>query len=109
MCWSTFLESAPPAGHGVQIYRELDELTASVGRFLHAGFAAGEPGLVIATPAHWSLFRTKLEHLGDGVDELEERGGLAYRDAEETLDALMDGELPSAERFATVVGGLLDE
>ena len=29
MSWSTFLEGAPPTGHAVQVYMELDELAAA--------------------------------------------------------------------------------
>ena len=109
MSWSTFLDSAPPAGHAVQIYRELDELAGSVGTFLDAGFRAGEPALVIATADHRDAFRGELERRGHDVDELQEQGLLACRDAEETLAAFMDGELPSATRFDQVVGATMDE
>jgi hypothetical protein len=109
MSWSTFLDSAPPAGHAVQIYRELDELAASVGTFLDAGFRAGEPALVIATADHRDAFRGELGRRGHDVDELQEQGLLTCRDAEETLAAFMDGELPSATRFDQVVGATMDE
>jgi hypothetical protein len=109
MSWTTFLEGAPPADHGVQVYRELDELAASVGRYLAAGFATGEPAIVIATPAHWDVFRAELERLGCEVDELADQGLLTRLDADETLAAFMDEELPSADRFETVVGGVVDE
>jgi hypothetical protein len=109
MSWTTFLENAPPADHGVQVYRELDELTASVGRFLAAGFRIGEPALVIVTPAHRQVFGEELGRRGHEVGELLQQGLLTCCDAEETLGAFMDGELPSAERFEEVVGGTVDE
>ena len=59
MSWKTFLESAPPTEHGVQVYTELDELAPTVGKFLDAGFRAGEPALMIATPEHWDAFRAR--------------------------------------------------
>ena len=105
MSWTTFLEHAPPADHGVQVYRELDELAASVGRFLDAGFRLGEPALVIATTGHWHAFREELERQGHRADELEEQGLLTCCDADETLAALMDAEMPSPRRFDEVVGG----
>jgi hypothetical protein len=108
MSWSTFLESAPPAGHAVQVYQDLDELSASVGRFLDAGLRAGEPALVIATSEHWETFRAELERLGHDVDALQEQGVLTCRDADETLAAFMDGEVPSAARFEQVVGSTVD-
>ena len=109
MSWTTFLENAPPADHAVQVYTELDELATSVGRFLDAGFRAGEPAVVVATSDHWQAFRGELEQRGSKVDELQEQGLLICRDAEETLATFMDGDLPSAQRFDRAVGGLLDE
>jgi KaiC/GvpD/RAD55 family RecA-like ATPase len=108
MSWKTFLESAPPAGHGVQVYAELDELAVSVGRFLDAGFRVGEPALAIVTDDHWRAFRAELERRGHDVGELQERGLLTCCDADETLAAFMD-EAPSATRFEQIVGGTVDE
>jgi hypothetical protein len=109
MSWTTFLEDAPPAEHAVQVYRELDELAASVGRFLDAGFRAGEPALVIATAEHWDVFREELERRGHDLGELGDEGLLTLYDAHDTLAALMDGELPSERRFEHVVGSAVDE
>src|SRR6476659_11031428 len=71
MSWSMFLEGAPPAGHAVQVYSELDELAASVGTYLDAGFRAGEPAVVIATAGHTPAFLAELERRGHDVDELQ--------------------------------------
>jgi hypothetical protein len=109
MSWAMFLEGAPPAGHAVQVYSELDELAASVGSFLDAGFRGGDPAVVVASSAHWDSFRTELERRGHDVDELQAEGLLTRCDAEETLASFMDGEAPSGERFEETVGGLLDE
>jgi KaiC/GvpD/RAD55 family RecA-like ATPase len=109
MSWSRFLESAPPAEHAVQVYTELDELAVTVGRYLAAGFRAGQPALVIATARHWESFRAELERYGLDIGELQAQGLLTYRDAEETLAKLMDGDVPSTDRFEQVVGGALDE
>jgi hypothetical protein len=109
MSWSMFLEGAPPAGHAVQVYSELDELAASVGTFLDAGFRAGEPAVVIASSDHWEAFRSELERRGHDVNALHEQGVLTCCDANETLATFMDGDVPSGERFEETVGGLLDE
>lgn len=109
MSWTNFLESAPPAEHAVQVYADLDELAASVGKFLDAGLRAGEPAVVISTPGHWQVFREEIERCGRPVDELQEQGLLTCLDAEETLDTFMDGEGPARDRFEAVVGGVLDE
>jgi KaiC/GvpD/RAD55 family RecA-like ATPase len=109
MSWAMFLEGAPPAGHAVQVYSELDELAASVGTFLDAGFRAGDPAVVIASSDHWEAFRSQLEQRGHDVDALHEQGVLTCCDADETLASFMDGDVPSGERFEEAVGGLLDE
>jgi hypothetical protein len=108
MSWKAFLESTPPADHGVQCYRELGELAASVARFLDAGFRAGEPAVVIACADHWPVFQGELERRDHDVEELENQGLLTRCDADETLASLMSGELPSAERFEDVVGGTIE-
>ena len=104
-----FLEGAPPTGHAVQVYSELDELAASVGTFLDAGFRAGEPAVVIAAAGHTQAFLAELERRGHGVDELQAQGLLTCCDAKDTLASFMDGDVPSGERFEEAVGGLLDE
>ncbi|HJQ74723.1 MAG TPA: MEDS domain-containing protein [Gaiellaceae bacterium] len=109
MSWTTFLENAPPAEHAVQVYVELDELAASLGRFLDAGFRLGEPALLIVTQGHWDVFRTELERRRGSVDELEEQGLLVRYDADETLAGFMESEGPSAPRFEEVVGAVVDE
>ena len=109
MSWTTFIESAPPAGHAVQVYTQLDELAVSVGRYLDAGFRAGEPALVIATSDHWKLFRTQLERRDWNIEEIQLQGLLHRRDAEEMLARLMDGDVLSVARFEEVVGSTLDE
>jgi KaiC/GvpD/RAD55 family RecA-like ATPase len=109
MSWSSFLEGAPPTEHAVQVYTELDELAVSVGRFLDAGFRAGEPALVIATAEHWETFERELERRGSGVEELRAQGVFTLLDADETLATFMDGDVPLPDRFERGVGGALDE
>ncbi|HEV7642255.1 MAG TPA: MEDS domain-containing protein [Gaiellaceae bacterium] len=106
--WVEFLRAPLDGGHAVQVYAELDELAESVAAYLATGFAAGEPGLVIATPDHQDTFSHFLAGAGWDGDVLSEAGLLLRLDANETLALLFeDGELsPSA--FERVVGGLID-
>jgi DcmR-like sensory protein len=106
--WKSFMDNAPTADHAVQIWDELDELTQSVARYLDAGFRTGAPAVVIATPEHWRRFAHELEARGWDPRLLEEQGLLTYGDAGQTLAALMEGDLPSPDRFEQVVGGLID-
>jgi hypothetical protein len=109
MSWTTFLEEAPAADHAVQVYDDLAELAASVGSYLDAGFRAGEPALVLATAEHWPTFAAALETHGWDPERLRAEGKLTCCDADETLRAFMQDDLPSAERFEQVVGALVDD
>jgi hypothetical protein len=106
--WADFLQGSD-RGHGVQIYTDVSELTASVSSFLAGGFQVEEPGIVVATAEHLSLFMAALGELGWDGPRLERAGLLAVADAEETLATIMgDRELPSAAAFDQVVGAMLD-
>ena len=106
--WPAFIDSAPETGHGVQVYDELDELSRSLARYVDAGLRTGAPAIVIATRDHWERFTRDLKAREWHPGSLEEQGLLTYMDAEETLAAVMDLELPSSERFADVVGRVVD-
>jgi hypothetical protein len=108
MSWSTFLEGAPPAGHAVQVYSELDELAASShvpGRRLSGRRACGRDRELRSLGG----IPLELERRGHDVDALHEQGVLTCCDADKTLATFMDGDVPSGERFEETVGGLLDE
>jgi hypothetical protein len=109
MTWTTFLDAAPAADHAVQVYDDLAELAASVGHYLDAGFRRGEPALLISTRAHVEAFAGELERRGWHIRGLEAEGLITSLDAQQVLDAFMDGEAPSAERFEDAVGGAIDE
>jgi hypothetical protein len=107
--WSSFIERAPAAEHAVHVYDDVSELARSVAAFLAAGLRAGDPAIVLATAGHWELFARELRQRGCDPVALERKGVLALADAERLLGELMDVELPSAEKFEGVVGGLVDE
>ena len=106
--WADFLQGSPSPGHAVQVYQDAGELADSVGAYLAAGFEAGEPAVVVATPEHWELFAAELARRGWPVAEVEAHGLLTLADAEATLGTFMDGAAPSPRRFEQVVGGLVD-
>jgi MEDS: MEthanogen/methylotroph, DcmR Sensory domain len=100
MTWSSFMRSASSCEHGVHVYEDAAELVESVRGYLEAGFAAGQPGLVIATAANRAAIEAELDAPA---------GLLSSLDAEEMLAALMVDGMPSAERFEAALGGLVDE
>jgi len=105
--WTGFLQGSGPAGHAVQVYRDVSELADSVSKYLAIGFDLGEPAVMIATPEHWSCFGERLAESGWNAARIEESGLLFCVDADTTLAAIMDGDVPSADRFDAVIGGLL--
>src|SRR3954451_4413634 len=107
--WSRFVETAASSDHAVQLYDDVSELTQTVAAFLDAGFETGAPAIVIATADHRRRFDEALRAVGRDVNALEREGLLRQADAEHILGELMDGDRPSPERFAEVVGGLVDE
>lgn len=106
--WNGFLQGTGLAAHAVQVYRDVEELADSVTKYLAVGFDLGEPAIVIATPEHWARFGERLAESGWSAERIEERGLLFPADADSTLAAVMEGGRPAADRFDSVVGGLLD-
>ncbi|MDX6401171.1 MAG: hypothetical protein QOF27_1777, partial [Gaiellaceae bacterium] len=106
--WTEFLRGGHPCDHAVQVYAEAEELAGSVASYLAAGFAVGEPAVVVATDEHWALFAEGLAQLGWDAGSLEREGLLALADAEATLASFMVGDGPAGGLFEQVVGGLLD-
>ncbi len=98
----------PPCDHLVQFYEDDTQLAANVSEFLSAGFAAGDPLLVIATKPHCDAFVSALRAEGFNVEGARRTGQLQLLDARETLDGFMDGNSPHAGRFDTVVGSVVD-
>jgi hypothetical protein len=109
MGWHSFIERAQPGEHVVLVYDDPDDLAESVRRYLAPGLASGAPAVLIATAEHRERFTRELTAGGSDLGLLQQRGQLTIRDAEETLASFMTDELPSADRFAAVVGGLIDE
>ena len=99
MTWSSFMRSACSREHAVHVYQDSAELIESVRGYLQAGFAAGQPGLVVATPEHRAAIEAGLTS---------SEGLLTSLDAEEALAAFMEDGMPSAERFEAVVVGAVD-
>lgn len=106
--WSDSLETPQERWHGVQVYSRPEELAESVASYVAAGVAAGEPALLVLRAAHESLFFDRLDAAGWDGKVLESAGLLVLLDAEETLDALLDGDIVSASQFGQLIGGALD-
>ena len=62
--WGEFLHG-PVCGHAVQIYADVSELAQSVAAYVAAGFASGEPAVLLATPDTLAAFAKALAEHGD--------------------------------------------
>ena len=80
-----------------------------VADFLCAGFTAGEPAIVVATPAHQQQIIGELTARQIDVDQVRRAGELVLLDAEETLGACMIDGAPDGELFASYIGTVLKQ
>jgi hypothetical protein len=106
--WTEFVRNAHATDHGVHVYRDVDDLAASVATFLAAGFERGEPAVVVARAANRAAFERALDARGWTRTKRDTFRLLTVADAEETLEAILVDGHPSRERFESVVGTLLD-
>jgi len=104
---TTTARSAP--NHAVQFYASDHTLFTTVATFLAEGLAAGQPAIVIATPAHRTAI---VEHLCGKLidcDQAIRDGDLVLLDAQETLDLFMIGDDPEPTLFFDNVGRLIEQ
>ncbi|HWL32676.1 MAG TPA: MEDS domain-containing protein [Gaiellaceae bacterium] len=106
--WGDFLKGAGARSHGVQVYGDAADLAESVASYLAAGLERDQPGILVATPEHLSLFAERLDARGWGFARAESAGLLVVADAEETLASILGPDGLESGRFEHVVGGLLD-
>jgi DcmR-like sensory protein len=107
--WTAFLQQAKACTHGVQIYDDVDDLARSVAAYLAAGFAIGEPGLVVATPAHVERFEAGLGAAGWDAPQLQREGLLRVEDAAAMIERILVDGYPSAAAAEVAIGGVLDD
>jgi hypothetical protein len=106
--WASFLDAPSSGEHAVQIYDDLADLAETVAAFVDAGLRVGEAALLVISADHAAAFEAGLEAAGWNCAEMQRQGLLVILDADETLDAFMRGEVPSAARFREIIGRALD-
>lgn len=95
-------------GHSVQFYRSDDELLEGLRGFIGGALLAGDAGLVIATEAHRTALAERLQGWGFDLERATAQGRYIALDARDTLSKFLVGDVPNAERFFDLVGGLID-
>src|SRR5687767_262391 len=101
------LRSPQPCDHLIQLYTDEAFLSRVVIQFLSTGLAACEAAVIIATPAHLSMFAEGLRATGLDVAAMQTRGQLALRDAHASLAEFMVDGMPDRDRFFDVVRPVL--
>jgi PAS domain S-box-containing protein len=94
--------------HFVQFYETDEFLLDSVSGFIGAGLGAGAACIVIATKAHREGLEERLQANGLDLAAASARGTYLSLDAGETLAMFMVDGLPEPERFAEVIGSLIE-
>lgn len=104
----TLVDLATTHPHDVFFYDAESELVAGVADYARAGLSDGEPVVIIATAAHRASIEAAL--FRHGVDVQLARATRTYwaLDAADVLDTFMVDGSPDADRFASVVGAVLD-
>jgi hypothetical protein len=85
--------------HSVRFYENDKSLARIVAQFLSDGLAAGNPGIVVATPVHRGAILKELVAKSLDVVQLQRSHDLVLLDAQETLAMFMTNGKPEAEAF----------
>ena len=94
--------------HAVQFYKDELSLAGTVANFLAEGVGDGQPGLVIATPAHAESITRELAQSGLDVETLRTTGELQFFDARKTLASFMTGPWPDPVLFRSRIGEVIE-
>jgi MEDS: MEthanogen/methylotroph, DcmR Sensory domain len=98
-----------PVHHAAKFYETESSLYATVANFLTAGFVAGQPAIVVATPSHTEAIERFLADRAIDVPRARRTGDMVVLDAEDTLGTFMISGHPDAELFEFHVGSILEQ
>lgn len=94
------------SAHEVHFYPSESSLVGVVTTFLSDGIRSGQPLVVITTGAHRRAIEARLQQLHPEYQAREAE--TVWLDARDTLAALMEGPMPSAELFHATVGNVFE-
>lgn len=94
-------------GHGVEFYAYDAQIAGRVADFVVPAFDVDEAMIIIATKEHRAALEQELVARGFDVAAARKSGKYLGLDAAETLAKLLDGGMPTAPRFAAVIGGII--
>jgi PAS domain S-box-containing protein len=96
-------------GHCVQFYAEDKSLIDGLSKFVGTALGAGDAAIVIATKAHREALAQRLQARGLDTVKGAMQGRFIALDAAETLAKFAGDGWPNAERFAALIGGILEQ
>ena len=108
MLTSDVLRRPSPCDHLVQAYTDDTYLGAIVADYLSAGFERQEAAVIIATPAHVSLFIDRLTAIGIDVAAVAAGRCLLFLDAAQTLARFTVNGQPDRALFLDAVAAALN-
>lgn len=91
--------ASAPAYHAVRFYESDRALSRIVAEFLRDGFEAGNPGIVVASPAQRGAVVRELSARSVDVAQLVRSDDLILLDANDTLSTFMANGKPEAVKF----------
>ncbi len=95
--------------HVVGFYDHNEDFVAGVGPFVLGGIERNESIVAVITEVHRDVLLAELERRGADPRHLARTGRLLWVDAAQVLGALLVEDWVDPDRFATVVGGLIDQ
>jgi hypothetical protein len=104
--WESLLGAPAPRDHIVQLYADDGFLVRAVAHFIGTGLAAGEAGILFATPAHLGAVTERLGAAHDVPGALA-RDQLVLLDADTCLAGFMADVRPDRGRFHALAGSVL--
>jgi hypothetical protein len=93
--------------HVVVFYRDEQELTEQVGRYLLPAIQDGGVAIVVATPDHRRAFERYLADVGVDVAAASARGAYLAPDASETMRGFMVADWPDPAGFWQAISPML--
>jgi hypothetical protein len=93
--------------HAVRFYENDKSLAQIVVQFLGDGLVAGDPAIVVATPAHRGAILRALIAKSFDVVQLQQSHDLILLDAEEMLAMFMTNGEPEAEKFSDAMSEVI--
>jgi hypothetical protein len=102
------MRAANATVHPCHFYRDDAALASTVARFLAPAFSEGQAMVIFSTPAHLAAIEKRLRAEALDVDGARSRGQYVAKDARVVMEALVEGDVPTAERFDAVVGSHIE-